>query len=116
MKCKIGAAIKADKHKLSTNVGDSIVAELAKGDVEEAFRHLKGWYRNAAETQARPCHQTMEHQTNKWEELYMERAAYSEAFLENGMPYAIGDNQPIDGKLWAAVSLLSQAGAGALRG
>ncbi len=84
-----------------------IVAELAKGDVKEAFRHLKGGYRKATETQARPCQQMMEHQTNKWEELYAEWAAYSKAFPANGMPYAISNNQPCESKLQAAVSLLS---------
>jgi hypothetical protein len=71
------------------------------------FRHLKGWYRKAAETQARPCRQTMEHQTNKREELYAEWAAYGKAFPANGTPYAIGNNQSIESKLRAAVSLLS---------
>jgi hypothetical protein len=65
---------------------------LAKGDVKEAFRHLKGWYQKAAETQARPCRQMMEQQTNKQEELYAERAAYGKALLANGMPYTIGNN------------------------
>jgi hypothetical protein len=107
MKRKIGAAIKADKQKLTTKVGNSIVAELAKGDVKEAFRHLKGWYQKAAQTQARPCQQIMEHQIDEQEELYAEWAAYSKAFPANGMPYAIGDNQTIESKLRAAVSLLS---------
>ncbi len=49
----------------------------------------------------------MEHQTYKREELYAERAAYSKAFPANGMPYAIGDNQPIESELRGAVSLLS---------
>jgi hypothetical protein len=80
MKGKIGATIKADKHKLTTSVGSSIVAELTKGDIKEAFWHLTGWYRKAAETQARPCHQTMERQTDKQEELYTEQAAYGKAF------------------------------------
>jgi hypothetical protein len=57
--------------------------------------------------QARPCRQTMEHQTNKREELYVERAAYGTAFPENGVPYAIGNNQLIESKLRAVVSLLS---------
>ena len=55
MKREIKAAIKADKQKLTAKVGNLIVVELAKGDVKEAFRHLKGWYRKATETQARPC-------------------------------------------------------------
>jgi hypothetical protein len=44
MRREIEAAIKADKQKLTAKVGDSIIVELAKGDVKEAFRHLKGWY------------------------------------------------------------------------
>jgi hypothetical protein len=80
---------------------------LAKGDVKEAFWHLKGWYQKVAETQARPCQQTMERQTNKREELYAERAAYGKAFSANRMSYAIGNNQPIESKLQAVVSLLS---------
>ncbi len=55
MKHKIEAAIKAYKQNLTTKVGNLIIAELAKGGVQEAFRHLKGWYQKAAETQARPC-------------------------------------------------------------
>ncbi len=56
MKRKIKAAIKADKQKLTAKVGDSIIAELAKGGVkEEALQHLNGWYQKAVETQARPC-------------------------------------------------------------
>jgi hypothetical protein len=75
MKLKIDAAIKADKQKLTVEVGNSIVLELAKGDVKEAFRHLKGWYWNVAEMQARPCQQMMKCQTDKQEELYAEQAA-----------------------------------------
>jgi hypothetical protein len=112
MKRKIKATIKADKQKLTAKVGNSIVAELAKGDVKEAFRHLKGWYRKATETQVRPCQQAMERQTDKWEELYAERAAYGKAFPANGLPYAIGNNQPIESTLRAAVSLLSHGWCG----
>jgi hypothetical protein len=75
MKRKTGAALKADKHKLTANAGDLIVVELAKGDIKEAFRHLKAWYQKVAETQARPCCQSTEHQTDKREELYAEQAA-----------------------------------------
>jgi hypothetical protein len=38
----------------------------------------------------------MEHQNDKQEELYAERAAYDKAFPANGMPYAINNNQPIE--------------------
>ncbi len=33
MKCKIKTAIKVDKQKLTTKVGNLIIMELAKGDV-----------------------------------------------------------------------------------
>ncbi len=116
MKREIKAAIKADKQKLTAKVGNLIVVELAKGDIKEAFWHLKGWYRKAMEMQARPCQQTMEHQTNTQEELYAEWAAYGEAFPANGLPYAIGNNQPIESKLRAAVSLLSHGRYGGALG
>ncbi len=70
-------------------------------------RHLKGWYWKAVETQARACHQTMERQTDRRVELYAEQAAYGKVFPANGTPFTIGNNQPNDGKLRAAVSLLS---------
>jgi hypothetical protein len=107
MRCEIKVAIKAGKQKLTAEVGDLIIAELVKGDVKEAFQHLKGWYWKATEMQARLCRQTMERQTDKREELYAGRAAYDTAFPANGMPYAISDNQPCESKLRAAVSLLS---------
>ena len=73
MKHKVHAASKADKSRLTAKVGERIVLELNKGNVQEAFRHLKGWYRNASEIQARPCRLTMEGQTVKRNELYAER-------------------------------------------
>ena len=116
MKREIKAAIKADTQKLTIEFGNLIVTELAKEDIKEAFRNLKGWYREVRETQARPCQQTMEHQTNKQEELYVERDVYNKAFPANGIPYAIGDNQPIESKLRAVVSLLSHGRCGGTSG
>jgi hypothetical protein len=51
-------------------IGDTIEVELAKGDVQEAFHLLKGWYRAASETVAHPCPQTMAQQTEEQVELY----------------------------------------------
>jgi hypothetical protein len=45
--------------------GDMIEMELAKGDMQEAFRLLKGWYRALSETVAHPCPQMMEQQTEE---------------------------------------------------
>jgi exonuclease III len=107
MQRKVKAALKADKSRLAAEAGERIVSELREGKVQEAFCHLKGWYRNALETQAKPCHQTMERQTNKRVELYAEWAAYGEEFPENGTPFKIEDDPPSEGELRTAVSQLS---------
>ena len=70
MKRKIYAALKADKKRLTADVGERIVAELGAGKVQDSFRHLKGWYRAASETQAAPCPQTMERQIEERVALY----------------------------------------------
>ena len=76
MQRKVKLALKADKSWLTANIGERIMLELCERKVQEAFRHLKGRYRNTLETQAKPCHQTMECQTDKQVELYAKRAAY----------------------------------------
>ena len=52
MKRKIHGALKEVKQRLTTFVGKKIVAELGTGNVQEAFHHLKEWYRTASETQS----------------------------------------------------------------
>ncbi len=63
MQRAIHAALKKDQAARTAQVGELIITELAEGNVHEAFRHLKGWYREASETQAKPCPQHMERQT-----------------------------------------------------
>ena len=104
MKREIHAALKEDKRRLTAEVGEKIVAELGEGNVQEAFRHLKGWYRKAAETQAKPCHQTMERQTDERVELYAERAAYGDEFPANGTPFDIDGSFPDEPRLvWGSI-------------
>jgi hypothetical protein len=116
MQREVKAALKADKSWLTAEVRECIMSELQEGDVQEAFRHLKGRYRNASETQAKPCHQTMERQTDKKVELYAERAAYSEEFPENGTPFRFNNNPPLEGELQTAVSQLSHGQCGGALG
>ena len=73
MQHAIHAALKRDCTGRTAQVGKLIVAELAEGNVHEVFRHLKGWYQEASETQARPCFQTMERQTAERAKLYRRR-------------------------------------------
>jgi hypothetical protein len=54
MQRAIHAALKRDRAGRTAQVGELIVTELAEGNVHEAFWHLKGWYRTASKTQAKP--------------------------------------------------------------
>ena len=92
------------------------MSEIREGKVQEAFRHLKGWYRNTSETQAKPCHQTMERQTDEIVELCAKRAAYGKEFPENRTPFGIDNDPPSKGDLRTAVSQLSHGRCGGALG
>jgi hypothetical protein len=109
MQLAIHAALKRDRAACTAQVGDLIIAELAKGNVHEAFRHLKGWYREASETQAKPCPQTMERQTAERVELYRRRdlpglpIVLDRAEMRNG----IRDETPDKEEIRAAITELT---------
>jgi hypothetical protein len=63
MQLQIWALFKMDHAARTAQVGAAIKAKPARGDLQEAFKYLKGWYQNASETMACPCPQTMERQT-----------------------------------------------------
>jgi hypothetical protein len=96
------ASLKNDCKKRTKQVGEDIKAELAKGDVQEAFHHLKELYQDATETEAWPCKQTMEHQTKEREELYEKRVS-PRAPIPTHYHTAIHDNTPSNGEIRAAV-------------
>ena len=73
MQRTIHAVLKKDRAVRTAQVGESMVAELVKGNVHEALRHLKGWYRSATEMQARLWFQTMDRQTMERVDLYRRR-------------------------------------------
>ena len=83
--------------------------ELAGGNVEEAFRHLKGWYRMATETQAKPCHQMMVRQTDERVDLYRQRMSPGDPLPVNIPPVPIRDDAPSDDEICHAAANLSNA-------
>ena len=118
MQRTIYAALKKDRAACTAQVGDSIVAKLAKGNVHEAFRHLKGWYWSATNAQVQPCYQTMEKQMLEQAELYRRRDSPGPPLTVNvGLHTgAIRDNKPINGKIRVAVvELTNGCSAGASR-
>ena len=92
MQRQIWAALRGDRKARTSRVSDLIKAKLAGGDVQEAFCHLKGWYRAASETTTCPYPQTMVRQTAKRVDLYARRDPPGEPLLTNTVPIQLNDD------------------------
>jgi hypothetical protein len=96
---QIGAALRNDRRDRTARVGKSIVAKLAGGNVKEAFRHLKGWYRAASETQSKPCYHMMDCQTSERVILYAWRQSPGDPLPLHFTPVKIDDIVPTDSEI-----------------
>jgi hypothetical protein len=112
MKLLIWASLRDNKAAHTKDVGDAIETELAKGEVQEAFRLLKGWYRVASETVACPCPQTMARQMEDRVELYRRRDSSRDPLQINLQGPAIPDKMPSDHKIRDAARDLPSGRAG----
>jgi hypothetical protein len=90
-------------------VGAAVETKLAGGNVQEAFRHLKGWFRAATEMQAKPCYHTMERQTLERVNLYARRESPGDPLQINVTPVVISDNVPMDGELQQVAGKLTNS-------
>ncbi len=108
----IWASLHDNRAACTKGVGDMIEAELAKGDVQESFCLLKGWYQAASETMVHPCPQTMARQTEEGVELYWRRDFPGELLPINLQKPGILDKVPFDHKIRDAVRDLSSGRAG----
>jgi hypothetical protein len=118
MQRQIGALLCKDHAYRMEQVGTLIESKLTGGNVQEAFRHLKGWYWATLETQAKPCFHTMERQTLERVDLYARRLLPGNPLPINVERTKINDDVPSDGKIRTAVSKLSNgrtAGASGIR-
>jgi len=110
MQRAIHVVLKTDRAARTAQVGELIVTELAKGNVHKAFWHLKGWYRNASETQAKPCFHTMERQMLEHAELYWWRNSPGPPIIIDNaemLTKDIRDDTPTDGEIRVAVAELT---------
>ena len=99
MQWQIWAALRGDR-KAPTAQGRNIIeAELAGGDVQEAFCHLKGWYWAASETTTRPCPQTMVQQAAKRVKVYARRDPPGDPLPINIDPIVLSDVALSDGEI-----------------
>jgi hypothetical protein len=116
MRQKIWDALCGDHRAWTAQVGSMIEAELAGGNVQEAFCHLKGWYRAALETTTRPCPQTMVKQTAEHVDLYRQQDPPGEPLPINIDPIPVDDSTPSKGEIRVAVAGLSNGRAGGTLG
>jgi hypothetical protein len=114
--CQIGASLCTDRVAHTANIGVSIDIKLAGGDVQEAFRHLKGWYWAATEKQLKPCYHIMDCQTSERVDLYAQRQSPGYPLPILVPPIKINDDTPSDGKIGTASRELSNGHAGGALG
>ncbi len=116
MQRQIGAMLCKDHADRMEWVGTLIESKLTRGNVQEAFHHLKGWYRATSEMQARPCFHTMERQTSERVDLYARRLLPGDPLPINVERTKINDDVPLDGEIRTAVSELSNGHAAGASG
>ncbi len=104
---RISVSLQKDRTNQTAKVGAVVEAELARGNVQEAFCHLKGWYRAATEMQAKPCYHTMERPMLERVDLYARRESAGDPLPINVTPVKISDDAPMDGKLWQVAGKLT---------
>jgi hypothetical protein len=118
MQRQIGALLHKDRADRTEWVGTLIESKLTGGNVQEALRHLKGWYRAASKMQAKPCFHTIERQTSERVDLYARRLSPGDPLPINVERIEINDDVQLDGEIRTAVSKLSNgraAGASRMR-
>jgi hypothetical protein len=95
----IWASLHNDRAAGTKGIGKAIKAELEKGDMQEAFHLLKGWYQAASETVAHPCPHMMAQHMEKRVELYRQRDSPGEPLPINLQGPAIPDKVPSNHKI-----------------
>ena len=101
---RIRASLQDDRKARTARVGTAIQGHLAGGDLKEAWRCVKGWYRTASEVPPRPCFQTMERQTQERVELYGKVNPPGAPIPINVDAFDVADDAPSDGELRVAVA------------
>jgi hypothetical protein len=114
--CRIGTSLSRDWSDRMATIGSMVEAELAGGNVQEAFRHLKGWYRAASETQVKPCYYTLERHTLERVDLYAWRESPGNPLPINVAQVEINNDVPSDGKLRQVVGKLTNGRAAGASG
>ena len=113
---RIKAALKEDRRKRAADVAETIELKLAEGEMQEAWRLLKGWYRSAEDRPPKPCHDAMTKQTKDRETLYAKVSPPGASIPINVQPFDIKDDVPEEPEIRAVVKGLRNGRAGGASG
>jgi hypothetical protein len=105
--CQIYASLSRDWADQTATVGSMVEAGLARGNVQEAFCHLKGWYWAALEMQVKLCYHMVSRQTLERVNLYARRESPGNPLPVKVAQVKINDDVPSDGKLRQVVDKLT---------
>jgi hypothetical protein len=75
------------------------MGHLTSGDVKEAWRTLRVWYRQAEDKASKPCYSTLEAQTVERKTLYDYAPSPGEPIPSNVDRPPMEDTHPADGEL-----------------
>ena len=116
--CKIGKSLRRDWRQRTEDAAAEVEGHLDKGEIKEAWRSLKFWYREVEGRAPRPSLQTMEKQTAERVELYAKvpRADLRAPLPINVEPFSISDAVPSEWEIREAVARLKNGRTGGVSG
>ena len=76
---------------------------MADGNLKEAWRVAKGWYRAADDRAPKPCYKLVEKQTEERLKLYEKVDPPGDPIPINAKPLEIPEATPQDSEIWADV-------------
>jgi len=113
---EIKSYLAADCKQRAANAATEIESYLGAGNVKEAWRTLKGWYRSAEDRPPPACHDTMVKQTAERVDLYAKAPPLGPPLPNNFPFFAISDDLPSDSEVRKVVRGLKNGRAAGATG
>ena len=113
---EIKSFLAAERKQRAANAATDIEGHLGAGNVKEAWRTLKGWYRSAEDRPPPACHDTMVKQTAERVDLYTKAPPLGPPLPYNFPSFAISDDLPSDAEVRTVVRGLKNGRAAGATG
>ena len=104
----IRRALRQDRKRRAARVGLEAEYHLAKGEVHEAFRTIRGWYRDRTPPQSKPLFEDLQDRSSEYESLYAARPVVGRPLLVEVDPYDISDEVPGEDEIKVALHRLQK--------